>query len=227
MHRRRPLRNRVTWRVIWMVALLTVCIAPAVWGHRLIAVHDAFPTRAQALRVEDVSISQVAYVELTEGAPDAWLRIDVDEPTDVFVSLGVPKIDRLIGYRPSIRVLGPEGGAEQLLFTGRAEQEPRLFHEPFTGTGSWIHVEEWISLPSAGAYYLVSSAEPSDADKVWISVGRREVFGIADVLSLPDVIRDVRAFHEVAPPSRISLLDWAALLALLVVGGIVLYAATR
>ena len=223
MHR----RGLLSWHVIWMAALLSVCVGLTAWGHRLIAIDEAFPTRAQALLVEDESISQVAYVELTARTPDAWLRIEVDEPTAIFVSLGVPALDRLASYRPSIRVLGPEGDAEQLLFAAQAEQEPRRFHESFTGTNSWIHVEGWISLPSAGTYYIVASSEPGDADKVWISVGRREVFGIADVLSLPNVIRDVRVFHEAASSSGIGLLDWAALLAFLIVAGVVIYFATR
>jgi len=210
------------------VTLACVSLATLIaWGHQPIAVGGSFPTRDAALIVEDESISQVAYVELTNEAPEAWLRLSIDEPGRVFVSLGVPKIDRLIDYRPLLRLIGPVGENEAIVFETQAADEPRVFHEPFTDTDSWIHVESWVEVAEAGTYYVVASASAETADKVWISVGRREVFGIADVLSLPSIIRDVRVFHEVPPPSAIGLRDWAVLLAFLFVAGVVVYVATR
>ena len=223
MHRRRHLGRRA----VGSAAVLLVGICVAAHGHRLIAVDEQFPSREQALVVEDESISQVAYVRLTGDLPEAWLRIHVAEPTDVFLSLGVPVMDRLAGYRPSIRVVGPEGEAEGVIFEGSADGEPRRFHEPFTNTDSWIHVETWVPLPDAGTYYIVASSEPDVADKLWMSVGRREVFGVADVLSLPEVIRDVRGFHEVPTSLGAEARDWAALLAFVVVAGVVVYFATK
>jgi len=214
-------------RVIGLVAVMMVMVGTAVWGHRLIAIDEKFPSREQAHVVEDESISQVAYVELTDEASEAWLRIDVSEPTSVFLSLGVPAIDRLSAYRPSVRVVGPGGETEQTLFVSNGEGVPRAFHEPFTNTDSWILVESWVSLPSAGTYHIVAASEPSAADKLWISVGRREVFGIADVFSLPEVIRDVREFHEVQTSLGVAARDWAALLAFVVVAGVVVYFAAK
>ena len=198
-----------TRRVLVMSLLVLLCTAAAVHAHKPVSIGGAFSTFDQALEMTDIDVSQVAYVELTQTDRALWLSFDAAAGTRLDLSLGVPAIDRLADYRPSLAVLGPGLPAIDLPFdappnTGgivfdTAGEEPRFFHEPFTGTDSWIHLEEAVDLPEDGTYYVVAWPPGEIVDKLWVAIGVREEFGLSDVLSLPTVIRDVREFHEVAP----------------------------
>jgi len=205
--------SRLTFRVALCTVLLAGAVAATADAHRPIAIDEPHPSRDEALLIEDLDVSQVAYVELTAVEPEFWLVFQVADPVDVDFSLGVPAIDRLSGYRPTVTLIGPDGAdAEELAFETSSVEAPERFHEPFTGTDSWILLQETTSLSEPGTYYLVASAASEAADKLWIAVGTREAFGLADVLSLPSIVREVRAFHEVGfeGPSR---REWAGLIA--------------
>ncbi len=79
-----------------------------------------------------------------------------------------------------------------------AAERPREFHEEFTGTESWIWIEETHPLPASGTYYFVAylTGAVSDGDKLWMAIGTREVFGLADILGIFSVRAFVREFHE-------------------------------
>lgn len=220
-------RCRIGRRGFAVMGLFVLVSGVAASGHRPVAIGEVFPTRGEALVIEDESVSQVAYVPLSEERNEAWLRLDVESPSEVFVSLGVPVIERLVDYRPTLRVIGPEGEGERILIEERERETPRRFHEPITNTESWIHIERWVEWPEAGTYYIVASASSGEADKLWVSVGQREVFGVSDVLSLPQTIREVRAFHEVSAAATVEPRTWASLLAVLVVGAIIVFFAAR
>jgi len=94
-------------------------------------------------------------VVLEVERPQAWLRFEGSQDQEIYLSVGVPLIDRLKSYRPAAALIGPglertgplpgapgfevpQGlGAKHYLPQG----VPRFFHEPFTGTDSWIHIE--------------------------------------------------------------------------------------
>jgi len=208
--------------------LLAVAVGGAASGHRLVAIGQTFPSQTEALRIEALDVSQVAYVELTAEEPELWIGFDVDEPTDLFLSLGLPVLDRLVDDRPQLRVVREttDGTTEVAAYDTGSVDAPRFFHEPFTGTDSWILLEETVPLSEPGTYFLVASAPPAEADKVWVSVGRREAFGVADVLSFPSVVRRVRAFHEVGPRGPAPI-EWATLLGFAILAAVVVAAATR
>ena len=205
----------ISSRSLFVAGVLLLSTALPATAHRPLTIGGTFPSHDQALRVTDRDVSQVAYVELTDAAPALWLAFDAEAGTHVDVSLGVPVLDRLIAYRPNLALLGP--GLPPLALPlesapdlgGRlfesAAREPRPFHEPFTGTASWIVFEESIELPESGTYYLVAWSPDEIVDKLWVAVGWREHYGLEDVLALPTILRDVRAFHEVpAGPSAIA-----------------------
>ena len=193
-------------------------------GHKPIAIAENHPSREEALPIENLDVSQVAYVELTEAEPEFWMRFELREPMDLYISLGVPVIERLSTYRPRIALLGPgdENPTPEWIFETSGVESPRRFHEPFTGTDSWILLEETISLSAPGVYHLVASAPPEQADKLWVAVGQREAFGLGDLLALPSIVRRVRAFHEVGPepPSR---REWAGLIAVGLIGALLAF----
>jgi hypothetical protein len=187
-------------------ALAALCFTFPAAAHKPVSIGEAYPTFDRALWMEDIDVSQVAYSELTETDRALWLAFDANAGTRLDFSLGVPVIDRLAEYRPSLAVLGPGLPTIDLPFEAppsvggvvfeTAGTEPRFFHEPFTGTDSWILLEEAIELPETGTYYVVAWPPDDLADKLWVAIGLREQFGLRDVLSLPTIVRDVRAFHE-------------------------------
>jgi len=213
-------------RALLLATCVVVTIAFGVQAHKPVAIDESFPSPAQALRIEELDVSQVAYVELAAEAPEFWMTFDIVEPIDLFVSLGVPVLDRLADYRPRLAVIREPSGEEIATFDTAATRTPERFYEPFTGTESWILMEETVSISEPGTYYIVASAPPESADKLWVAVGRRESFGLSDVLSLPAIVRRVRAFHEV-PQRGATMLEWAALLGFAVLAAIVVVAAIQ
>jgi len=202
------------WSLILGVTL-AASTSLLVTAHRPLTIGGSFPTYVQALHVAEFDVSQVAYAELSNEAPALWLTFEAKAGARLDVSLGIPVLDRLIDYRPNLAILGPGLPPLELPFEtppnvgGRrfesATREPRTFHEPFTGTASWIAIEETIELPGPGTYYLVAWPSGDLADKLWVAVGWREQYGWADILALPTIVRDVRSFHEVpAGPSAIA-----------------------
>jgi hypothetical protein len=206
-----------------MLAVGIACFAALVladWtvsAHKPIAIGGSFGSMDQALEISDIFVSQVVYTELSRDQPQLWLTFEIVEPSEFHFSLGIPVIERLSSFRPWIAVIGPglpyvelpfavPDGHGAIVLQGAAPSDELMFHEPFTGTNSWITVEEDLQLQSLGRHNLVSWALPEQADKLWVAVGKREQFGWKDVLGLPSVIKDVRRFHEI--PARHPVLSW-------------------
>jgi len=160
-----------------------------------------------ALEVKDVDLSQVVYHEVTAQAQQLWLTFEAGEDQVLFVQIGVPVIERLADYRPSVAIVGPgfpevalpfevpDGLGARIIATDDVSS-PRVFHEHFTDTRSWILKEEDIVLPATGRYYLVAYVPSNEVGKLWVSVGRREEFGLADLLKFRDWTIRARRFHE-------------------------------
>jgi uncharacterized surface protein with fasciclin (FAS1) repeats len=90
----------------------------------------------------------------------------------------------------------PEGTGGILLKTDDVV-EPQVFHEPFTGTDSWILRSKTLPLTEAGKYYIVAFAPQKEYGKLWLAVGRRESFGVGDLLKFGSWKARIRQFHEV------------------------------
>ena len=179
------------------------------WAHRPTISDGTAVDADSALDVEDVSISQVVYHEVAEGAAGRlWLTFEAAEGQELYMQLGLPLLDRLVDYRPSLALLGPglvgekppfeiPEGLGAIVLKSDGVSDPEVFYEPFTGTSSWILFEEEIAAPASGRYYLVAFEPDGTAGKLWAAVGRREVFGLEDIVGLPPIVEQVRQFHEV------------------------------
>ena len=197
-------------------ALIVLCAGAAATAHKPVSIGGTYPAFDEALRVTDIDVSQVAYAELTDADRALWLVFDAAGETRLDLSLGLPVLDRLADYRPTLAVLGPglppvdlpfetPPGLGGVAFESSTAGPPRFFHEPFTGTDSWILLERSVDLPETGTYYVVAWPPGEAVDKLWVSIGVRERFGLRDVLSLPSIVRDVRAFHEVPARAGVSV----------------------
>jgi len=212
-----PIRRRAAGGA----ALLLVLFSLTAWGHKPLAILGApHPDAASALKVEDPGVSQVVYTELTATAPTLWLTLEGKQGDPLYLSLGLPVLDRLRDFRPALALIGPGLPAASVPFAvpeglGAAiltpDGQPTFFHEPSTGTDSWILIEKEVSLPASGRYWVVAHSPTGEHGKLWVAVGVREAFGPKDFLTLPAVARDVRAFHEVAGlPRWLEVLRLAA-----------------
>jgi monofunctional biosynthetic peptidoglycan transglycosylase len=163
-----------------------------------------------AIEFQDVQISRVVYHEVTAQAPQVWITFEIEQPQELFHQIGVPVLDRLRKYRPAMALLGPglpdvrlpfesPSGLGGLVLDTNEIENPKEFYEPFTGTSSWILREEDVQLPKAGRYYVVAFDPDGKPGKLWAALGRKEVWGVKDMLKMPKIITEVRQFHEVAP----------------------------
>ena len=161
-----------------------------------------------AIELDDIQLSRVFYHEITDAAPRLWLTFEIDAPQSLYLSLGLPLLDRLADYRPAFAVLGPglppvdlpfevPEGLGGLVFDTTAVTEPEVFYEPFSQTSSWILREEYVDLPEAGTYYMVAFVPSGETGKLWLAPGDREEFTLGDILALSGILKEVQAFHEV------------------------------
>ena len=136
-------------------------------AHRPIFSQKSATDPNTAVLITQPHISQVIYREITEQAKQVWLAFDAKAGFELFIQIGVPVLERLKDFRPAMLVVGPgllEGdfpielpkSAGAVAFPTDGVEEPRFFHEHFTGTDSWILGTETAVLPKSGRYYLVA-----------------------------------------------------------------------
>ncbi len=194
-------------RILSVALAATVAVTSPALAHR--PTFSGGHTGPQsAYVIEDVTHSMVLYQEIGCPAAQLWLRFDrpsADVP--LFVQLGVPVIPRLADYRPVVAVLAPglpaapvglpfavpDGLGAVVL---EANATPGEFHEPFTGTRSWILREETLSLALPGTGYVVAWHPEDLPGKLWVAVGTKERFGLLDLFRFPGWRSEARRFHE-------------------------------
>ena len=188
------------------IVLAMVFAAPLAGAHQLVPDDGSHVDPASALEIEDVSVSQVIYHTVAEEGGELWVTFSAEAGQNIYLQLGVPRIDGLDDYRPVLILYGPglpateappglPGGIGGVLL--EPDPEPEEFDEPFTGTQSWILLEEDTTAPQTGEYYVVAFHPTGDTGKLWVSWGREEVFGFRDLVTYADVLDTVRTFHEV------------------------------
>lgn len=159
--------------------------------------------------IDDIDLSQVVYFDATGRSPRLWLAFDAQAGQQAYFQIGVPVIGGLEAFRPAVALVGPGLPRAELPVDLPAElgatpyptsdRQPEFFHEPFSGTDSWILRSETVAVPQNGRYYLLGYVPSGQTGKFWVAVGRREQFGLNDILSLPADLARVREFHEVPP----------------------------
>lgn len=181
--------------------------ASSAMAHRPIFPKVAPTSPETAAVVQRPKVSQVIYHEIAEGSEQVWLEFEGEAGQEIFLQIGVPVIDRLEDYRPTMALVGPglpeadvhfelpAGCGIEAFGTGEIA-EPRYFEEKFTGTDSWILRDATPTLPETGTYYVVGYAPEDEFGKLWLSIGTKEDFGISDMGRMRDWTRKVRRFHE-------------------------------
>ncbi len=175
-------------------------------AHQPYVVGDDASCSDAAFVVEDPEVSIVVYAEPTCEAPEVWLTVDAAPGDEIYFQLGIPVADSVEDWRPRIALVAaglpdadlgfplPEGTGA-LVYT--PEGEPQRFDEPFSGTSSWILVEERVVLPEGGPAWLVAFQPDGTVARLWVAVGDIERFDQADWERIADLMDDVRAFHGI------------------------------
>lgn len=218
-------RNLILEPVFFAVAFLSY-LANQALGHQPIISDGSATSAASAISRGDVDVSRVVYHEVTADAPRLWLAFVGAANQNLHVQLGLPAIDRLADYRPSVAILGPGLPAIDLPFDAPADlgglllsssgvTAPTVFDEPFSGTRSWILLEQDITLPQAGTYFVVAFDPAGQPGKLWVATGREERFELDEISELPNLLKEVRAFHESSACAPCFLLPLAATVSVL------------
>ena len=188
-----------------ILSLFAVLCAVPAQAHKPSFSTGEYGTAEQAWSIQDPNISTVLYHTVTCEQPVLWLRYEVDEPTEIFIQLGVPLIERLADYDPVLGVVHdqvtdgistpfpvPDGLGVQLHERTAART---LFFEPFTQTQSWILVERKVFVP-AGSGYIAAWDPKGQTGKLWVAVGEVEDFTEDDWDEAPSLLGNARFFHE-------------------------------
>ena len=194
--------------IIKFAVVFTFLICSGAQAHKPIFTNEKGTSPESAVQIKEPDVSQVIYRKLTDETPQLWLAIDVEKDFKLFVQIGIPVIDRLKKFRPSFVVLGPNlpsvstgfaipKGMGGIIFPTESVEKPRFFHEHFTKTDSWILRSETITLPDKGRYYVVAYSPSEQKDKFWLAVGKKEKFGLLDMLSFGGWQKTILQFHEV------------------------------
>ena len=187
-------------------------ICGSAYAHRPTISSGSAVDAAKAIEFKDVQVSRVVYHEVTPQAPRVWITFEVGQPQKLRLQLGVPLIERLRDYRPALALIGAGLPKVDLPFEFPGESGGRVFdtrsaaartfHEPFTGTSSWILSEQDVELPAAGRYYVVAYEPTGKPGKLWVALGTKEAFELKDLAALPKIIAKVRVFHELTAAKK-------------------------
>ena len=184
-----------------------------VFAHIPFIAEDNHSNKESAFELDDIYISKVIYQRITKNNPESWISFDAKKEETLYFQMGIPYIESLEDYQPSIALLLPSFKAdfkstEDILndkvqiFHSSQFNNTSVFHEPFTQTKSWILFEQYINLPEDGTYFLVSFSPSKQNGKLWIAIGKKEVFNLQDISKLAAVTSEVRAFHQSDPKSN-------------------------
>ena len=140
--------------------MYTLILVSVAFAHKPSFSDGRFDSMDAPYEVQDPDVSIVVYHEVTCERPQLWMTLETRADAPTYLQLGVPVIDRLEDYRPSVAMLAPglppldeatvpfdvPQGLGGIVFDTDAVDTPGDFYEPFTQTESWILVEEHVQV---------------------------------------------------------------------------------
>ena len=186
--------------------MLAGSLSTLTWAHKPSFGND-FSAPEKAYTIEDPDISIVLYAEISCTEPVLWMEMDTEDRNEVWVELGVPMLDRLEDYRPSIAVVGPglpeadlpfeiPDGMGATVYNTQDVDEPQDFYEPYTQTESWILYQAWVEVPPDSTVYLVAWDPEGFTGKLWVAVGKIEDFSGVGVDQFTEWVELTQAYYE-------------------------------
>lgn len=198
----------------FLLLVFTLSLSINVYGHKPLDTSKS-ATRDNPILIKNHKISCVAYNKLTtEDDVDYYKLSSVKKGELIYASILVPRIDRLDTYEPVIGIIGPDlnvdwNGLNKEKIEGLLEiddnegviikkndKKEKVFFEPFTQTSYWEKQEIDVLAPVDGVYYIAVFSIQNIADKYVLSVGKKEDWGIKDLVKMPGIWWNVRMFTE-------------------------------
>ena len=183
-------------------------LLPLAFAHRP-TFGPGFGSLPNAYPVEDPEVSIVVYSPLTCQESQVWLSLDAEPGFPLYLQLGVPQIERLTEWRPTLALLAPglpdatellpfevPDGLGVTLFQTESVTDPGSFFEPFSGTSSWVLAEATVTLPQGGPAYVVAWDPGGYSGKLWVATGTIEDFANVDPSNFVTWMEQVNNFHE-------------------------------
>ena len=200
-----------------MQRLIVITVMFFAWGaqaHKPSFSDGEFKSLESAWQIENIATSIVLYHQVTCDSGHLWLEFDSIGDEDLFVQLGVPVIDRLSYYRPSVAILAPglptltetvpfdvPDGLGGVVYHSGPVETPEDFYEPFSQTESWILLETTKRIQESGTGYVVAWDPSGMTGKLWVAVGTVEDFSDVAPTDFSSWLEQTQAYHETGPYS--------------------------
>ena len=119
------------------LALFSACVVAmtlksSAQAHVPFIANDDHSTVHSALIIENISTSKVIYQKITSSAFKSWIQFEGREGDILYIQLGIPYIEELENYRPSIAILPPSRYLKLVDTVGIQDKSMYLFNS--TGT---------------------------------------------------------------------------------------------
>lgn len=200
--------------IFLVILLLTLSLKSNVLAH--VPLDTSGPaSKEEPIFIEDHQISWAAYNQLNRPEDVDYYSFNANQGEEIYFSMVIPVIDRYQNFKPDVALIGsgiendyagyarnyiksrlkPEP-EENLIIVRDNKDNPDIFFEPFTRTAYWERQEFSITTPETGTYYLAVFSGDHDLGKYTLAIGRKEVWGINDLIRLPKIWWDTRIFAE-------------------------------
>lgn len=172
-------------------------------------------SREDPIFVEDHQISWAAYNQLEEVGDIDYYTFKVEQGEEIYFSMVIPEIERYQNFKPNVALIGPGlennyagydinyinsflkiNPDENIIIVSDDTDNPEIFFEPFTQTSYWRRQKFSTAAPAAGTYYLAVFSAEEDQGKYTLAIGRKEVWGLKDLIRMPKIWWDTRIFVE-------------------------------
>ncbi|MEE2755499.1 MAG: hypothetical protein VYA30_02505 [Myxococcota bacterium] len=198
-------------KLLLMVFVFTAVGAQA---HKPSFSNGEFKSFDTAWPIQNMATSIVLYHDVTCESDQLWLEFSSVGEEELFVQLGVPVIERLTDYRPSIAILAAglppindtvpfeiPDGLGGIVYHSSQIEAPTDFYEPFSQTESWILLETTKIIEQAGTGYVVAWVPENTTGKLWVAIGTVEDFSDVEPTDFSSWLEQTQEYHETGPYS--------------------------
>ncbi|MFP4021661.1 MAG: hypothetical protein ACLFUK_08650 [Halanaerobium sp.] len=203
-----------SFSIVFILLFLILGLKTAVLAH--VPLDTSVPaSKEEPIFVEDHQISWAAYNQLENAGDVDYYSFKAEQGEEIYFSMVIPEIDRYQNFKPDVALIGPNlendytgydpnyitsslklEADEKIIIVRDNQDNPEIFFEPFTRTSYWRRQQFSITAPAAGTYYLAVFSAAEDQGKYTLAIGRKEVWGLKDLIRMPKIWWDTRIFVE-------------------------------
>jgi len=203
-----------SFSIVFIIIIIILSLKTTALAH--IPLDTSAPaSKEEPIFVEDHQISWAAYNQLEKAGDVDYYQFKVEQGEVIYFSMVIPVIDRFKDFKPDLALIGPAlennyagfdpdyinsilklDSDENIIIVRDYQENPEIFFEPFTRTSYWRRQRFSTAAPAAGTYYLAVFSAEQEQGKYTLAIGRREVWGLKDLIRMPKIWWDTRIFVE-------------------------------